>query len=94
MTEQFIKVHFRNLLKSDRRLTAELSPECTGQDAIDGLLNGDGQKAPFLDPLINGKNYRLSVMRTEKEIMANMTFAEAEVMSGDEILVGTDFTGA
>ena len=93
MTEEIIKVHFRNASKSNSRLTAEISPECTGQDAIDGLLTGDAQRGPFLDPPANGKNYKLSIMRTEQEITPHMTFAQAGVMNGDEIMVGTDFTG-
>jgi len=75
-------------------LTADVSPLCTGREAISSLLE-EGEESPFLSPIMNdGGGYELMIRRTGVFIHPEMTFALAGVVTGDEIQVSRYATGA
>src|SRR5688572_4968633 len=87
-----ITVHFSHPRLS-RSLTAEVSPECTGQQAIEGLLEGD-DVGPFIEPSPPGRPYDLVIKRAGQIIYPEMTFQEAGVLDGDVIEVRQAGQGA
>lgn len=93
MTEQTIEIHFRHPRNSSKTLVADLSPFCTGQEALEALLATENGEPPFLTQA-GGEVYQLSLNRTKQAIAPNMTFAQAGVMNGDIIDIGQDVTGA
>ena len=74
-------------------MTAELSPDCTGQIAIDGLLAGDAG-GPFLEPPSPGRPYELVVARSSISIGPSMTFRQAGIINGDIIEIRQALQGA
>lgn len=92
MTDQTIEIHFRHP-RTSKILVADLSPFCTGHDALEALLTAENGEPPFLTQA-GGENYQLSLPRTEQAIAPNMTFAQAGVINGDVIDVGQAVTGA
>ncbi len=92
MTDQTLEVHFMHPHTS-KILVADLSPLCTGHDALQALLTGQGGNAPFLKQ-DGGQTYDLSLERTKKAITPNMTFQEAGVMDRDIIKIDPNLTGA
>jgi len=89
-----IEVHFMHPRNSAMTLIADLSPDCTGQAAVQELLRDVDGNGPFLPALPDGQTYGLSLHRTHQEIGPNMTFAQAGVISGDAIDVNQSAAGA
>jgi hypothetical protein len=83
-THSKLEIHFVYPRKN-KQFTADVNPICTGQQALDGLRNGD-EDGPFIDSNSN-QAYELVVKRTGRVIGSRMTFEQAEVMSGDWIEV-------
>jgi hypothetical protein len=73
--------------------TAFVSPNCTGERALKGLIAGDDE-GPFLEPAPPGFPYELAIMQSGVAITPNMTFAEAGVVNGDKIEVRQAGQGA
>jgi hypothetical protein len=92
MTDQTIEIHFRHP-RDSRILIADLSPLCTGQEALQALLTAENGEPPFLTQA-GGETYQLSLDRTKQAIAPNTTFAQAGVMNGDVIDIGQAVTGA
>lgn len=93
MTDQTIEVHFTHPRISGNTLVADISPHCTGHEALLALLSAEPGEAPFLTQL-DGQDYELSLDRTGKAITPNMTFAQAGVTDGDTVRVDQSATGA
>lgn len=89
-----IEVYFLHPRDSSLTLTADLSPQCTGREAIQELLRDADGTGPFLQPRPEGQDYILSVRRTQQEIASNMTFAQAGVIDADSIVVVQRAEGA
>jgi len=79
--------------RSHESFTAFLSPQCTGQKAIQGLIAGN-RNGPFLEPAAAGRPYELAVKSSGRAITPNMTFEEAGVVNGDVIEVRQGGMGA
>jgi hypothetical protein len=94
MTEEIIEVRFIHPTISGDDLTADISNLCTGQEVLQELMRDADGSGAFLAPLRADQTYALSVRRTEREIAPDMTFAEAGVMNGDDIVVGESMVGA
>lgn len=94
MNGNTIEVHFIHPLNSIP-LTADISPQCTGAEALQELQADDGA-GPFLAPPQNGQEYKLVLRRGNDNIAItpNMTFAQAGVASGDEVEVQIGGRGA
>lgn len=73
--------------------TAYISPHCTGQQAIRGLIAGD-ENGAFIDPAAPGRPYELAVKQSGIAITPNMTFAEADVVNGEVVEVRQRGQGA
>jgi hypothetical protein len=80
-----IEIHFTHP-RDSRVFTADISPECTGQQAVEGLIAGDSD-GPFLDAPQEGRPYELTLKRTSKAITPNMSFAQAGAVSGDTVTI-------
>jgi|ERR1700733_3352103 len=72
--------------------TAEMSPLCTREEAVRGLIAGD-ERGPFLDPPPAGRPYELCIQRTSEMIAPGKTFRDAGVIDGDIIEVRQDMQG-
>lgn len=92
MTDETIEIHFRHP-RTSKILVADLSPFCTGHEALEALLAAENGEPPFLTQA-TGETYQLSLNRTGLAITPNMTFAQAGVMNGDMVDIGQDVTGA
>ncbi|MDX6574257.1 MAG: hypothetical protein QOE96_210 [Blastocatellia bacterium] len=92
MTEETLEIHFIHPHTS-KRLVADLSPNCTGTDALHALLSADGGDGPFLSQA-GGQTYELSLERTGTAITPNMTFREAGVINRDIINIAPTVIGA
>jgi hypothetical protein len=79
--------------RNQTSFTAFLSPQCTGQAAIQGLLAGN-RNGPFLEPTSPERPYELAIKRTQQAITPNTTFEEAGVVNNDVIEVRQRGTGA
>lgn len=88
-----VGVTFKHPRDNARNFEAEISLQCTGQRAIDGLLLGD-EHGPFLEPAPQGQPYELVLKRTSSTITPNMTFAQAGVEDGEVIEVRQAGQGA
>jgi len=66
--------------------TAIVSSDCTGEQAVAGLVLGD-EKGPFLEPAPPGRPYLLALMSSGVSILPNVTFEDAGVVDGDKIEV-------
>jgi len=73
--------------------TTKVSPHCTGQAALDGLLLGNDEGS-FLDPTSAEKPYEMVILRSSQIITASMTFEQAGVLAGDVIEVRQNAPGA
>ena len=89
---QVIEVLFTHP-RDSRTFSADLSPACTCQQALNGLLAGNEQ-GPFLEPAPPGRPYVLAVVRSGKQIPPNLSFGEAGVINGDTIEVLQSGQGA
>jgi len=92
MTNGTMEIHFRHP-RSRKILTADLSPQCTGREAIQALRAAEDSGTPFLT-LSDGEDYNLVVERTSQSITPNMTFGQAGVVNGDTIGIVKDMVGA
>ncbi len=72
--------------RNSKQFVAEVGSECTGQQAVDGLIVGN-QDGPFLEVPPPGRPYQLVLSRTDKQIAPNMTLGESGVVDGDIIQV-------
>lgn len=79
-----IQVYFVKPWDETVTFDGEVSPDCTGQMAIDGLLAGDAH-GQFLKPASPGQPYELCVVRTGGVVSPNMTFREAGIINGDSL---------
>jgi len=87
MTVNTIEVHFVHP-RNSTTLTADISPQCTGAEALQELQADDGS-GPFLTPPQTGEFYGLGLKRGNSTvaITPNMTFTQAGVQSGDTVMV-------
>jgi hypothetical protein len=93
MNNETIEVHFMHPRNSSKSLSADVSPDCTGQDALQELMRDPDGTGAFLPSLAGGQVYELAVRRTEQAITPSMTFAQAGVVNGDTIDVRQSATG-
>lgn len=96
MNDNTIEVHFMHPRNSSMTLTADISPQCTGQEALQELLRDEDGNGAFLPQLPEGQDYELAVRKVGQAvtITSNMTFAQAGVVDGDTIDVRQSATGA
>lgn len=87
-----IEVHFLHH-RYPKSFTALIDPQCTGEQAIEGLMIGD-KEGPFLDSPPPGQSYELILRRTYCTITPDMTFAQADIAQGDTIEVRQAGQGA
>jgi hypothetical protein len=92
MTNGTIEVQFRHP-RTNKILVADLSPQCTGQEALQALLATDDGGMPFITQS-DGTAYNLLNERTNQFITPNMTFGQAGVESGDTIKLDKEMRGA
>lgn len=92
MNNDKIEVHFTHP-RNANSFTASISPQCTGQKAIQGLMAGD-ENGPFLEPAAPGRPYELAIKRSGTAITPNMTFADAGAVDGEVIEVRQRGQGA
>lgn len=95
MNGNTIEVHFMHPLTSIP-LIADISPQCTGEEALQELQADDGTGA-FLSPPQNGQEYKLVLRRGNNdafEIAPSMTFAQAGVRNGENVEVQIGGKGA
>lgn len=87
MNDNTIEVHFMHP-RNSTTLTADISPQCTGAEALQELQADDGS-GPFLTPPQTGEFYGLGLKRgtSAVEITPHMSFAQAGVQSGDTVEV-------
>lgn len=76
-----------------RNFVAEVSPQCTAQMAIQGLMQGNHDGA-FLNTPPAGRPYELVLKRTSTTIPPNMSFAQAGVIDLDVIEIRQEGQGA
>jgi hypothetical protein len=88
-----IELHFLHPRDSARTFSAEVDPQCTAKQAVDGLLAGD-DRGPFLDKPQEGQPYGLVLARTNMALTPNMTFVQAGATHGDTLLVTQAARGA
>jgi hypothetical protein len=86
MSDALMTVKFMHPRNSERLFTAETTPECTGQEAIAGLILG-AEDGPFLESPPPGRPYELVLTRTEKAITPHLTLGQAGVVDGDLVAV-------
>lgn len=94
MNGETIEVHFIHP-RTSIPLTADISPQCTGQEALEELQADDGTGA-FLAPPPNGSDYKLVLTRGQDgiEITPTTTFAQVGVGDGDTVEVRVEGRGA
>lgn len=92
MNNNKLEVHFTHP-RNAKHFVAEIGPQCTGQQAVEGLLVGDEQ-GPFLEPAPQGRPYELVLKKSKAAITPNMTFAQAGVETGDVIEIRQAGQGA
>ncbi|HEX9919596.1 MAG TPA: hypothetical protein VGA87_10530 [Pyrinomonadaceae bacterium] len=95
MNGNTIEVFFRHPLTSEL-LPADLSPQCTGQEALEELQADDGTGA-FLSQPQTGQQYKLVLRHGEDEgidIPPKMTFDDVGVKDGDTVEVQIGGVGA
>jgi hypothetical protein len=89
--DKLMEVQFRHP-RTSLLLIADVSPQCSGEDALTALLSEEG----FLSPLAPRAAYELYLNRTETHIAPHTTFAEAGVVDGDliDVLLHMQGTGS
>jgi proteasome lid subunit RPN8/RPN11 len=90
MSNDTLEIHFRHPRNSST-LVADVSPDCTGAQAMEALLQEDDS---FINPPPPGRLYELVISRTGNVIRPNMTFREAGVVHGDVIAIVLPVQGA
>jgi hypothetical protein len=96
MDDNTIEIHFMHPRNSAMTLTADISPQCTGQEALQALMLDEDGKGAFLPALAEGQVYELAIRRPGQSatISPNMTFAQAGALNGDTVDVRQSATGA
>jgi len=92
MNNGTMEVQFRHP-RTAKFLVADLSPQCTGREALQALMAAQDGGEPFLTQS-DGEAYNLIHERTSQSITPNMTFAQAGVESGDIITLDKEMRGA
>jgi hypothetical protein len=92
MNNGTMEIQFRHP-RTAKFLVADLSPQCTGREALQALMAAEDGGEPFLTQS-DGEAYSLVHERTSQAITPNMTFAQAGVESGDTIKLDKDMRGA
>lgn len=92
MNNGTMEIKFRHP-RTAKFLVADLSPQCTGREALQALMAAEDGGEPFLTQS-DGEAYSLIHERTSQAITPNMTFAQAGVVSGDTIKLDKDMRGA
>lgn len=92
MTNGTMEIQFRHP-RTNKFLVADLSPQCTGREALQALMAAQDGGEPFLTQS-DGGAYNLIHERTSQAITPNMTFAQAGVESGDTIKIDKEMQGA
>jgi hypothetical protein len=96
MNGNTIEVFFMHPLTSVA-LPADLSPQCTGKEALEALQDDDGTGA-FLSPPQTGQRYKLVLRREGEEegtdIPPEMAFEAVGVKDGDKVEVQIGGVGA
>jgi proteasome lid subunit RPN8/RPN11 len=90
MSNDTLEIHFRHPRNSSS-LIADLSPDCTGAQALEALVQ---EVNGFIQPLPPARWYELVISRTGNVIPPNMTFQEAGVVHGDVIDIVLPVEGA
>jgi hypothetical protein len=88
MNGNTIEVHFLHP-RNSTTLIADISPQCTGAEALQELQTDDGTGA-FLSPPLTGEFYGLALKRGNSpaiDIPPNMTFAQVGVQNSDIVEV-------
>jgi hypothetical protein len=81
-SDQPVELHFMHP-RSSKTLTADVSPQCSGEEALAALLSN--YEGPFLSPVEPGDAYELFVHRTNTYISPHTTFKQAGTIDGDLI---------
>lgn len=68
---------------------ADVAPETTGQEVLDGLVG-----ARFLEPPSADRPYTLAHARTSRQLLPTTTVSQVGAVEGDQIAVGQDGKGA
>jgi len=68
---------------------ADITPECTGQEALNGLI-----ETKFIEPSAGTSAYSLKAASTGKAIPPSQGFGEAGIKDGDAIAVLLSESGA
>jgi hypothetical protein len=96
MNGDTIEVFFMHPLTCEA-LPADLSPQCTGKEALEALQDDDGTGA-FLSPPQTGQRYKLVLHREGEEegvdIPPEMAFDTVGVKDGDKVEVQIGGIGA
>lgn len=92
MTNGTMEIQFRHP-RTNKILVADLSPQCTGSEALKALMAAQDNGTPFLTQS-DGEAYNLIHERTSQSITPNMTFEQAGVMNGDTIKIDKEMRGA
>ncbi len=91
-TNGTMEIQFRHP-RTNKVLVADLSPQCTGREALQALMGAEENGTPFLTQA-QGEAYDLVHERTRSSITPNMTFAQAGVTNGDTIGIVKAMEGA
>jgi hypothetical protein len=78
--------------RTSTNFSADVSPECTGAIALQGLQSP--ATGPFLDPEPQGRPYELVLARGSKMITSTQSFADAQCQTGDTIEIRQSGQGA
>jgi len=78
-----MEIQFRHP-RTNKILVADLSPQCTGREALQALMSAEDNGTPFLTQS-PGEAYDLVHEQSRQSITPNMTFAQAGVTNGDTI---------
>jgi len=92
MSNGTMEIHFKHP-RTNKILVADLSPQCTGREALQALIAAQDAGTPFLTQS-DGEAYSLIHERSSQSITPNMTFAQAGVASGDSVKIEKAMEGA
>jgi hypothetical protein len=87
-----IELRFLHPRQSSMSLTAQVSRQCSGEEALRGLMDDSGDGA-FLSRLKPGQTYELTLHRTATPITPHMSFEQVGAIDGDWIDVRVSATG-
>jgi hypothetical protein len=87
-----MEIHFKHP-RTNKILVADISPQCTGREALQALMAAQDGGTPFLTQS-DGEAYSLIHEKTSQSITPNMTFGQAGVANGDSIKIEKAMEGA